>query len=175
MASFTFDDITFGWPEKMVAGTWLWIWNADKIPPHIGISRGQNYFSLTYRDCEIQKSVPTMVRKARRSSIPLVLVNISEWEFPRDFTTIFEQYDRAKVGGPTCLTPVKEALGLGEGIQQLAHLLIEISAAEKMKQVFAVHLERTYRGLPDYSVAEIMSRIEGLHEAQRSESTFASR
>lgn len=175
MPDFAFRDLTFDWPEKLTSGTYLWIWNADKIPPHIGISRGQNYFSLTYRRCEIQKSVAVMARKAKRTHIPLVLIPISDWTFRHDFTTVFEQYERAQSGGPTCLTPVKDVLGLHDGIVQLADLLTEIENCGHLKQVFAVNLDRTYRGIPDYSVAEIMSRIELLHETQRSESTTASR
>ena len=72
MPAFDFSEIQHSWPPKMVRGTYLWIWNADKIPPHIGISRGQNYFSLTVRGSEVQKSVIAMVRKARRVEIPLV-------------------------------------------------------------------------------------------------------
>lgn len=175
MADFTFPELTFGWPEKLSTGAWLWIWNADRIPPHIAISRGQNYFSLTYRDCEIQKNVAAMARKAKRTAIPLVLVNISDWSFERDFTAIFQQYERAKVGGPTCLTPVKEVLGLTNGVSQLAELLTEIEKHLHLKQVFAVNLSRTYRGIPNYTVSEIMSRIELLHETQRPESTIAPR
>jgi hypothetical protein len=175
MADFVFSGLIFGWPEKLSSGAWLWIWNADKVPPHIAVSRGQNYFSLTYRECEIQKNVAAMVRRAKRTAIPLVLVNISDWPFERDFTAIYEQYDRAKVGGPTCLTPVKEVLGLTDRIAQLAELLTEIEKAGQLKQVFAVNLDRAYRGIPDYTVSEIMSRIELLHEAQRSESTIAPR
>jgi hypothetical protein len=175
MASFDFRDIAFDWPEKLTSGTFLWIWNADKVPPHIGISRGQNYFSLTFRKSEIQKSVAVMVRKAKRARIPLVLIPVSDRTFQHDFTTIFEQYERARSGGPTCLTPVKEVFGLGDGIGQLADLLTEIENCGHLKQVFAVNLDRTYRGIPDYSVTEIMARIELLHEAQRSESTLTSR
>jgi len=165
MAEFVFKQLLFCWPDKLVQGTYLWIWNPDKIPPHLGISRGQNYFSLTYRECEIQKSVQTLARKVKRGKLSLVLVDLSDWSFQRDFTTVFEQYDCARAGGPTCLTPLKEIVGLGEEIHQLADLLKEIEISGKLKQVFAVNLESTYRGIPDYSIEEIMRKIKELHEA----------
>lgn len=175
MAEFVFNQLQFCWPEKLGQGTYLWIWNPDKIPPHIGISRGQNYFSLTYRACEIQKSVQALARKVKRGKLPLVLVDLSDWSFQRDFTSVFEHYEYARVGGPTCLTPIKELAGLGEEILQLADLLKEIEMSGKLKQVFAVNLETTYRGIPDYSIEEIMRKIKELHEAKRSESTITSR
>lgn len=167
MAGFNFRDPVFEWPEKITAGTYLWIWNADKVPPHIGISRGQNYFSLTYRNCEIQKSVSGMVRKAKRTGIPLVLVAIHDWEFTRDFTSVFQQYETAKAGGPTCLYPIRELLGLESTAHQLADLLTEIENRQQLKRVFALNLGTDFRAIPDYSIAEIMSRIELLHEAKR--------
>jgi len=175
MSAYSFRQLIFSWPEKIVSGTYLWIWNADKIPPHIGISRGQNYFSLTYRQAEIQKSVLAMVRKARRAQIPLVLVDLSDRPFTVDFTTIFQQFERAGMNGATCLTPVKQVIGVPDSVKQLSELLMEIEKAGSMKQVFAVHLTGDYTGIPEYTVSEIMQRIEQLHEAKRSESTIASR
>lgn len=167
MAGFKFRNPVFEWPEKITAGTYLWIWNADKVPPHIGISRGQNYFSLTYRNCEIQKSVAGMVRKAKRAEIPLVLVAINDWEFTRDFTSVYQQYECAKAGGPTCLYPIKELFGLESTVHQLADLLTEIENRQQLKQVFALNLKTDFRAIPDYSVEEIMARIELLHETKR--------
>jgi len=175
MNAFHFQELTFSWPDKLVSGTYLWIWNADKVPPHIGISRGQNYFSLTYKQAEIQKNVAAMVRKAKRSGIPLVLVDLSGLVFQHDFTTIFQQYERAGMNGATCLSPVKQVLGISVNVKQLSELLTEIETAGKMKQVFAIHLTSAYKGIPDYTVSEIMQRIEQLHETNRSESTTASR
>jgi len=39
-----------------------------------------------------------------------------------------------------------------------------------LKQVFAVNLETDFCAIPDYSIAEIMSRIELLHETKRTKS-----
>ena len=175
MAEFIFKQLQYDWPTKWVSGTYLWIWNPDKIPPHIGISRGQNYFSLTYRQSELQKNVQSLVRKTKRGKLPLVLVDLSDWSFQLDFTTVFQQFECAKEGVATCLTPIKAIMGMGDEILQLADLLKEIERRGKLKQVFAVNLETTYRGILDYSVDEIMRAIKELHEAKRSESTITSR
>lgn len=167
MPTFNFSEMQTGWPPKMVRGSYLWIWNADKIPPHIGISRGQNYFSLTFRSAEIQKSVIAMVRKARRAEIPLVLIDISDWPFKKDFTSVFQQFEKAMPEGPTCLSPLKEVLEINERVKQLAELLTEIEKRGHLKQVFAVHLGEGYRRLPDYSPEDIRSRIALLHETKR--------
>lgn len=167
MPGFDFSSLQHGWPPKMVRGSYLWIWNADKIPPHIGISRGQNYFSLTFREVEIQKSVIAMVRKARRAEIPLVLIDISDWPFQKDFTSVFQSYQRALPEGPTCLSPLIEVMEVETKIHQLHGLLTEIEKRGYLKQVFAVHLGEGYRGILNYSTEDIRSRIALLHETKR--------
>jgi hypothetical protein len=175
MSAYNFRNIRLCWPEKITSGTWLWIWNPDKVPPHIGISVGQHYFSLTYREAEIQRNVAAMVRKAKRSGIPLVLADLSDVCLKSDLTAAFQQYERAGSDGVTCLTPVKEVIGVADNVKQLSELLMELEQRGNMKPVFAVHLTSAYQGIPHYTVSEIMQRIEQLHEAKRSESTIASR
>jgi len=175
MSAYIFRHICFSWPGNLASGTWLWIWNPDKVPPHIGISSARHYFSLTYRKAEVQKNVAAMVRKAKRSGIPLVLVDLTNVPVKRDFTAVFRQYEHAGLDNATCLTPVRQVIGIGETVKQLSELLIELERRGNLKQVFAVHLTSAYQGIPDYTVSEIMQRIEQLHEAKRSESTIASR
>jgi hypothetical protein len=60
--------------------------------------------------------------------------------------------------------------GLQDTVHQLADLLREIENRQQLKQVFAVNLETDFRAIPDYSIAEIMARIELLHETKRTKS-----
>jgi hypothetical protein len=125
MAGFHFKSIIREWPTKMTTSNWLWIWNADKTPPHIGISVRKDYFSLTYKMAEFKQTL-SMIKKAKRSAIPLLLIQIDDELIHEDPTTSFQQYSNAKVGGPTCLTPIKQLLGEGEDVKQLAELLLTI-------------------------------------------------
>ena len=175
MSGYRFQQLEFAWPEQLTAGMWLWVWNADKIPPHLAVSTGDSYFSLTYKDCEIAKSVKAMVRKAKRAKIPLVLIDLSFIEPQHDFTAIFQQYEGAAINRVTCLTPIKQVFGFPETIGQLSELLTELERTGKLSKVFALHLTSDYHGIPAYSVSDIMQRIEQLHDANRSESPIASR
>lgn len=175
MPGFEFGTLQSGWPEKPGRGTWLWIWHADKIPPHIGISSADDYFSLTYKTCELAKSVAEMMHKAERAKIPLVLVDLQHCGLTTDFYAIFEQYDRAESNKATCLTPIRAIFGMNDTVRQLSDLLTEIEKSGHLRDVFVLHLEPTYRGIRDYSITEIMQRIEQLHEANRQKSTTSSR
>lgn len=166
MAGFHFKSLNREWPSKMTNSNWLWIWNADKIPPHIGISIQKDYFSLTYKMAEFKQTL-SMIKKAKRSAIPLLLVQIDDAFIQADATTSFQQYSKAKVGGPTCLTPIKQLLGEGEQVNQLAELLLSIEKRQNGLNVFALHLKEDYKQLPNYTVEEIMKRIGELNDPKR--------
>jgi hypothetical protein len=166
MLGYKFQDLKRDWPQKLQSSNWLWIWNADKIPPHLGMSVGKEYFSLTYREVE-HKLTSSMITKAKRSQIPLLLMRLPAAIDPLKVQQVFLSFDKAVVGGPTCLHPIRELLGAPEWVQQLAHLLGFIAKEQGTLEVFAVHLGEEFAELPKYSVDQIMKRIDELHAAKR--------
>ncbi len=158
MSSFLFDTIINRLPNDWRSKVYLWIWNPDKIPPHIGISNQSDYYSLTYRGIE-QLDVPSLLQKANRSKTPFLLIEMSPKSLQTDFNSVFSSYDKAKVNGPTCLTPIKEILCSSSKVNQLADLLVELKKNQQNLQVYGVHLPIGYSQLPEYSVSDIMNRI----------------
>lgn len=161
MSEFHFDSIHDGFPEQLTQKNILWIWNADKIPPHIGISAGKDYFSLTYRKSE-QLQVVSMVKKAKRSNVPLILVEFSAGLTSGELVEVFSRYERA-VDGITCLRPIREVLRLEERVSQLVDLLILLKSSELIVRVNGMNLPEEYTGIPDYSMEDILSRIRTLN------------
>jgi hypothetical protein len=166
MSEFKFKHITFSWPEKWSTEAFLWVWNPDKIPPHIGFSLEKNYFSLTYREVE-QKQTLSQLRKAKRSQIPLLLIRIPTDNLKFLPESVFLRYDRAKVGGATCLSPLKDLLEAPSHVHQLAHLLHFLEDKNGKLAVFGLHLDESYEQLPIYSINQIMHRIEELNDIKR--------
>lgn len=161
MSEFNFEAIQAGFPENLNQKTMIWIWNANKIPPHIGISVGKDYFSLTYRKSE-HLLTASMLKKAKRSAIPLVLVEIPGGSVQLDPVTVFSKYERA-IDGITCLRPIREAMRLGEDVNQLADLLNYLESNKLIDQVNGVNLPEGYVGIPDYSMEDILDRIKLLN------------
>lgn len=160
MSKFDFKSIHRELPEQLLQKIVIWIWNADKVPPHIGISIGKDYFSLTYRKSE-HLLTTSMLKKARRSAIPLVLVEIPGKVIQTDAAMIFSKYDRA-VDGITCLKPIREVMNLDE-VSQLANLLTYLEAENLILKVNGLNLPENYTGIPDYSMEEILERIKSLN------------
>ena len=160
MSKFDFESIHRELPEQLLQKSVIWIWNADKIPPHIGISIGKDYYSLTYRKSE-RLLTASMLKKAKRSAIPLVLVEVPKEVIRQDVAMIFSKYDRA-VDGITCLQPIREVMKLNQ-VNQLADLLSQLESDGQIIRVNGVNLPETYTGIPDYSMEEILDRIKTLN------------
>lgn len=159
MSEFLFESIQDGFPEQLTQKHILWIWNADKIPPHIGISSGKDYFSLTYRKSE-HLQVLSMVKRGRRSNIPLVLVEFSASLTGEELAEVFSRYERA-VDGVTCLRPIREVLNAD--VNQLADLLIFLKTEQLIVGVNGLNLPEGYAGIADYSMEDILNRIRFLN------------
>lgn len=162
MSKFDFEFILQGFPEQALQKTLIWIWNADKIPPHIGISIGKDYYSLTYRKSE-HLLTASMLKKAKRSAIPLILVEIPMEVIKKDAAITFSKYDRA-VDGITCLQPIREVMDLDRDISQLANLLTYLKSNNLMVQVNGLNLPGNYCGIAEYSMEDILRRISNLNE-----------
>lgn len=160
MSKFDFKFIHRELPDQLLQKTFIWIWNADKVPPHIGISSGKDYYSLTYRKSE-QLLTASMLKKAKRSAVPLVLVEIPVELIRKEMTSVFSKFERAS-GEITCMYPIREVMQL-EGVNQLANLLTYLDSEDLMLQVSGLNLPEDYRGIPEYSMEDILRRIQVLN------------
>lgn len=165
MASFTFESIIRETPSFESNEVYIWIWNADKIPPHLGFSLGKNYCSLTYRGVEDFQAA-AMLRKVKRLNIPVVLVKL-DTEINQDrLLQTFAFYERAKPGGATCLSPIKDILQAPQEVIQLAFLLQSLDQQQQIERVFGLNLPDNYNRLPEYGWQDIVKRIETLDAAK---------
>jgi hypothetical protein len=161
MSEFIFKHIYRELPDQLLQKIVIWIWNADKVPPHIGISAGKDYYSLTYRISEHLQTA-SMLKKAKRSLIPLVLVEIPDEVILFDLGVVFSKYERA-IDGITCLHPIRESMNLDRRVNQLSDLLVYLNSKNLIRAVNGLNLPENYKGIPDYSMEDILKRIETLN------------
>lgn len=161
MNTFKFDSILPELPKFEKEEVFIWVWNADKIPPHLGLSYGKNYFSLTYKGVD-EFLTGTMVRKIKRSEIPTLFIRVNI-ELTPELLKLFHSFERAKPGISTCLSPIKTAFGITEPVKQLSGLLAEIEQRGKLGTVYSSFLPEDYTSLPVYGWQDIVSRIEVLN------------
>jgi hypothetical protein len=161
MNTFKFETIIAELPKFEKDELFIWVWNADKIPPHLGLSCGKNYHSLTYKGVD-EFMVGTMIRKLKRSEIPTLFVRV-ESELNSDLSRLFQSFERAKPGVSTCLSPIKMAFGIEDTVKQLSGLLAQIQEQGKLGRVYGMFLNEDYSSLPVYGWEDIVSRIEVLN------------
>ena|SRR6218665_320852 len=161
MSTFKFDSIIADFPKFEKEEVFIWVWNADKIPPHLGLSLGKNYHSLTYKGVD-RFPTGTMIRKIKRSEIPTLFIRVDA-VCDLDLNALFTSFERAKPGVTTCLSPIKEVLNISEDQKQLSSVLEVLQHNQQLREVFGTFLPSNYNHLPVYGWQDIVSRIEVLN------------
>ena len=165
MYSFQFDNITqlkdF---QELNVGSYLCIWYADKIPPHIGISINGSYYSLKVNGKDTAIPINEIVKIINKKNICSVfaeiLVNIDSIEVER----IFSRYKCAKEGESTCLSPITEMYYLNNQIDILADLLNYFQSKQQIGQLFGLNLIPDFKGILSYNKKDIEARLKQLSE-----------
>jgi len=144
--------------------TFLWIWYADKIPPHLGISTRGSYFSLKYngKDAALKTDKPLKVIHDRR--IPVLFICLDVSLTLESVLSVFDSFDKASSQGYTCLDPIQKSLHY-DGFKTVCDLLDELKKDGKIKSVSGLNLPEDYAGIPAYGMEEIRSRLNKLENA----------
>jgi hypothetical protein len=160
--SSTFEGYQPSHQSLIFQSTCLWVWHADKIPPHVGISAEGNYFSLKVKGKDADVSVKTILDLIDRKKIPTLCYVLSD--DPPNLAEVFQAYTQARAGEITCLYPIREALRIPEA-GQLSDVLKVLEGEGRIHRALGLYLPENYRGLPHYGLREIHERLERLsHE-----------
>lgn len=147
----------------------LWIWHADKMPPHIGCSAYGMYFSLKVngKDNNIKHEKVAALIDSKKIPFLLIETNIALKE--NDLFDVFSKYQNAGFNNSTCLSPVLEVIGFPDAVNQLKDLIEFLERTDRIKHIFGIHLDEDFKGISDYGPEEIRERICKLRNAKRKE------
>lgn len=140
-------------------GLFLWIWYADKIPPHIGCSIHGYYYSLKVNGKDEGLLTSKVVSVIENKKIPSVFVQLKKDFNPREIQSVFSMYQLAESTKNTCLTPITELFQCSDSIFQLSELLKNLKERGEIETVFGLNLTEDYRNLPNYTQDDIKSRL----------------
>jgi hypothetical protein len=148
-------------------GFYLWIWYADKIPPHIGCSLNGLYYSLKVNGKDDGLLVEKVLNIIEKKKILTLFVPIDRIVKSTEIKAVFDQYKQARSGTSTCLTPVVHLLGLEDlKIRQLSDLLKYLESENILGKVFGLNLTEGYQGIPLYGADDIQNRLRNLENVQ---------
>jgi len=140
----------------------LWVWHADKIPPHIGLSLENQYFSLKANGKDFQLPVDNvfdLLAKKKITTLCFVLNNDIDLN---SVLTEFKSYDQTIPFKVTCLNPIKNLLKCSEA-NKLIDLLEELERNNEVGSVFGFNVSDAFSGIKNYSTDDIHSRLTKLY------------
>ncbi len=133
--------------------TYLWVFNADKTPPHIGISSKGKYFSLKSGGIDDGIGIDSIVSLIKQKSIPTLLIELAIPKLP-EINSFFDQYQSTVAYETTCLEPIKKILGSGNE-DTIHDLLSTLLGRDQVVAVLGKHLPNDYAGIPFYTLEDI--------------------
>lgn len=166
MFDFIFDSIQFQEKIEQLQGVHLWILHADKIPPHIGISVDEHYFSLKAKGKDEAIAIQSMLQVIDKKKISTVLIQLKSNLTFEQVTIEYSKFERALGIETSCLVPIKNCLNAPKNIQKLSELLHFLQDENQLLSVFGLHLINEYKGIKSYTIDEIQQRIEKLNDVE---------
>lgn len=163
MPSFIFPSIQKAESLNFSEDSFIWIWHADKIPPHIGISTQNRYYSLKVSGKDNGLNCTSVWNLAVKKEIAIVLVKLNQ---PLELNRIkskFEAFEITEPNSITCLSPISSILNFE--CKQLSELLNELTINNFIHSFLGNNLPNGYNQLRDYSTNEIMNRLKLLANA----------
>jgi hypothetical protein len=156
--------------EDFNQGCKLWVWHADKIPPHIGISLDGAYYSLKVKGKDLGISVLRLLDLIKKKGCATLIFELDIHLTRDQADDVFSNYEKASTSVATCLTPIKDLMHCGEEVEKLADLLHILSQKDVLGKVFSLNLKDNYQGIPAYSKKEIENRLNELQNVERKNS-----
>ncbi len=161
MSSYTFNHIGTT-PEIDFSRNIIWVFYATKIPPHIGFSTQNVFYSLKVSGKDDGLTTRNVLELIHRKQIPSLFIQLNTGKSVKELQNAYHAFESAVYGETTCLTPIQQLLGQPEA-SQLSHLLSRIEA--RIEKVAGIYLPEDYTALPSYSVKDIQSYIQQLSHA----------
>lgn len=139
-------------------GLYLWVFHADKIPPHIGISSQGKFYSLKSSGVDIGLDTGKVFRLISDKKLPSILIRLTSKVSEAELHRVYQSYSKTEAGSITCLTPVNEVLGIGD-VAKLSELLVRLKEYGRLSQVYGFHLPVQLKGIRAYSTQDITDRL----------------
>tara|TARA_B110000285_G_scaffold52790_1_gene60082 strand:- start:400 stop:906 length:507 start_codon:yes stop_codon:yes gene_type:complete len=164
MSNYTIDNIRTN-KEVDVTKTNLWVWHANKIPPHIGISVGNRYFSLKANGKDENVDLDSIKSILDRKSIATLSFELDKDILPERLNHVFNSYSTTIPGVITCLNPIKILVDCQDS-NKLVELLKELYIRDSILRVIGYNIPENFKGIRDYSIDDIHNRLTKLSNGE---------
>lgn len=174
MSSYLFKAIQpFQMNDLDTNGLYIVLWYVDKIPPHIGLLKANNYFSLKYNGVDMGIPFNKVLSLVEKKKCKTLIVSVQQEIELQEIQASFQSFEKAQAGKNTCLSPVKSLLCKEKQaeIKQLKDLLKTLEQHQQLGKVFSLNLNIENFELPYYTTKDIENRLIHLKDAERNTHT----
>lgn len=153
--------------EELRTGIHLWVIHADKIPPHIGISRNGLFYSLKIHGKDTGIPSDKILKVLIQKEIPVIVFRTSENSLRfQTLSEVYDQYEKIRPAENSCLTPISH-LYFGEPKDLILEELLDLLLmAGVLEDVYKLNLKEDFKGIPEYTRTDIKNHIENLLYAE---------
>lgn len=140
---------------------YLYIFHAHKIPPHVGIISDGAFFSLKANGLDFDLAPEKINALIVRKEISTLIIKI-DLKPTRDIREVFTTHGEHIRSGQTCLTPIDQYLFGHSNHKKIGELLSDLKRDNMISLVYGAYLPKDFKGIINYSTADINQRIETL-------------
>jgi hypothetical protein len=154
MCKFKFQDsIPLISSKDLSKGLFLWIWQPDKLPPHLGISKDGLYFSLLYERKQESLSIESQMEIINRKKLSMIWQEITSES--ADFSQIFSSYISCAIDSSSCIQPILDGLNIKTKGGVLFDLLDELEKSDSLGKEIHLNLPENFKGIKKYNRSEV--------------------
>lgn len=137
-------------------GTFLWVWKADKLPPHIGLSVNHEYYGLKWLKKEVALPISDLLGRVGRMNFPMVFIEVKNTGSLEDVRSIFEQYASCQQNDCSCLQPINTFFGYKQPKAVVHDLVQYLKSKGEIQNYYSTNLPKSFKGIPayDYGLVE---------------------
>lgn len=144
-------------------GVYIWVFHADKVPPHIGISQDQSFYSLKSSGVDLGLNTSKVLWLLRNKRIPSFLIHLKDSSIKNEIPKVFQSFNKTEAGKVTCLSPIKVILDMLSP-QKLSELLAEMDMQGNILKVIRINGDSSLRGIRAYDPEKITERLMSLEK-----------
>jgi hypothetical protein len=145
--------------------TYLYVFHADKTPPHLGLVVNGLFYSIKAKGLDLDLAPEKINALIHRKNICTLVFKL-KFNTDADIKELFSSYGKHIQTGLTCLTPISKVIYGKAKHEKIGQLLCDLSDDNKIKSIYSAYLPNDFKGIRNYSVQDINQRIALLKNEQ---------
>lgn len=137
---------------------YLWVWHADKVPPHLGISVEGQYFSLKANGKDQGLSIAAVLTVLNKKQIKTVCFELDAEITLQNLELEFSKYTTTIPHKISCLEPIQNLLHI-KAASQLNDLLLELEMRGQIKNTLGFNLPTGFKNFKRYTIEDVHARL----------------